>query len=1548
MKSIVQVSICSILGVFLPFQVAAQPMTAPKARLQVPPGVHTTANLLSLPLTFEENRGQAQDDVSFLSRGPGYTLEIGPAGTVLTLRKASASGGKDGLSQVPRPRAAVCMRTLGGNPHPRVEGVDKLQAQSNYLFGNDPGRWITGIPHVGKVRVEQVYRGIDLFYYGKDGKLEYDFVVAPGADPGQIRIQFDGQDKLHVDAKGDLLITFAGTEVRQQLPVIYQETPAGRRQVAGRYRLRGNEVGMEVADYDRQQVLVIDPVLVYSTYLGGSVADVGYAIAVDNAGNAYVAGSTTSSDFPTQSALRPAFGGGTSAFVSKVNATGTALVYSTYFGGTNTGYSLPFATFQAAYGIAVDSTGSAYVTGESDSYDFPTTAGAYKTSSGGCYVSAFVSKLNPAGSGLTYSTFVCGTVNRTYGRAIAIDGTGAAYITGGTSDPNFPTTVNAYQRTIGANGDAFITKLNPTGTGLVYSTRLGNNPNAIAYGIAVDSAGNALVTGTTGFDSRSPTSIFPTQSPVLPTAICNGPVGFCNYLFVTKLNSTGTALLSSTLLGNGSNNTGTSIAIDAAGTVYIGGYTQDSGWPLKNAIQTTQSGFTGILAAIDPALQNLVFSTYWGANGTKILGVAADSTGVAIVGTGSGLPALISPVQATLAGGTDAFAARLSPAGSLLFSTYLGGSGTDIAQGVAIDAAGAIYATGSTNSTDFFVTPLARQLTLGGGATDAFVAKINVAATNCSYALDSHTITAPRAGGAATIGVTASSGCVWHATSSTSWITLPGSGSGNGVLSITAAANTLAVPRFGTLVLNDGQTVVVFQAGTTGACAIVPVTLGTDVNGSLASTDCASLSRGSNKYGDLYSFNGVAGQQIAIELTSTPIDAFLYLYSPDGTVLMVNDDILRVGCHFVGLTKYCDVAISNSRVPSIGFLALPSTGTYYIEATSYDDVETGAYRLRLLTPNSSNCPITLSSVGLDVPASGGPASVVVNAPNGCPWTLDTGATWINITSSYSSSGPGVVSFTATANTGTWRATTIAIANQTFRVFQEGSGCSFALSSSTATVAASGAAGVNTVTTGTGCSWFSCNPPNWITLANSGTGTGSGPLNYTVAPNPAVNGRAATFLVAGQSFTVNQPGSAGLSAPMLSISSTHAGNFTFGQNAAYSITVSNASGSSPSLGSVTVVETAPTGLTLGSMSGSGWTCGSNTCTRSDALIGGASYPAIAVAVNVATSAPSTVVNAAGVSGGGSPSATANDSTLITSVGTIPPSVVSLSPVTSTGASQLLTIQFSHPSGAANLGVLNVLINTALDGRQGCYVAYVQQANTLYLVNDAGDGSAPFAGSVVLNGSGSAANSQCAILGSGSSGAGSGNTFTLTLNMTFSSAFGGNRVIYAAARDTAQNNSGWQTMGVHGVPPLPLTFPAPVGMSPASGTESSATLTFTFQDATSALNLQTTWALINTALDGRAACYVAYYRPGNLLLLIPDNGDGAQATSMALTGTNTLSNSQCTVSAQGSSASTIENQLTLNLNIAFKPAFTGPKVVWMAAGTLSGVTSPWQALGAWRAP
>ncbi|HEY2015787.1 MAG TPA: hypothetical protein VGH38_19930 [Bryobacteraceae bacterium] len=294
----------------------------------------------------------------------------------------------------------------------------------------------------------------------------------------------------------------------------------------------------------------------------------------------------------------------------------------------------------------------------------------------------------------------------------------------------------------------------------------------------------------------------------------------------------------------------------------------------------------------------------------------------------------------------------------------------------------------------------------------------------------------------------------------------------------------------------------------------------------------------------------------------------------------------------------------------------------------------------------------------------------------------------------------------------------------------------------------------------------------------------------------------------------------------------------------------------------------------------------------------------------------------------------------------PSVAGLTPAAGSGANRVITVTYNAPGGFETLNVVNVLINTALDARQACYLAYSRPANALYIVADNGDAS-QLSGRV-MDGTGTIGNSQCTVTLAGSSASGSGNTLTLSLSLSFAPSFAGNRVIYAAARDVLQGNSGWQTMGVHGVPPLPATYPNATGMSPSSGSASTQTISFTYQDQTIASNLQTVWALINTALDGRAACYVSYFRPGNLVFLTPDDGDGTHAVSMPLTGNGTLSNGQCTVSAQGASVQTAGNSLTLTLPVTFKPGFAGFKGVWLAAYTMNGQVSPWQALGAWAVP
>src|SRR5258706_1590941 len=427
----------------------------------LPAGAATNARVNEsygkLPLQFEANRGQTHEEVRFLSRGAGYSLYLTAGEAVLVLSQPKADTKRD--AQALAKSVALRMSLVGAARKPAVSGTDELPGKANYLIGKDRSKWRTDVPTYAKVRYREVYPGIDLVYYGNQRQLEYDFIVAPGADPKKIALGFKGADKLEIDAKGDLVLRAAGGEVRQHKPVVYQEIDGIRQEIDGGYVRKGaNRVGFQLAAYDTARPLIIDPVLSYSTYLGGSGREQGLAIAVDRNGNAYVTGLVSSTDFPTTSgAYQTNFGGGTGlgggqgfdAFVTKFDPTGCALVYSTYLGGSDDDQGL---------GIAVDTNGNAYVTGTTMSANFPTTGGAFQPTYGG----AFVTKLDPTGSALVYSTYLGRSISDE-GTAIAVDGAGNAYVTG-TAGSNFTTTPGAVEA-VGTVG-AFLRKQDPSGPAL--------------------------------------------------------------------------------------------------------------------------------------------------------------------------------------------------------------------------------------------------------------------------------------------------------------------------------------------------------------------------------------------------------------------------------------------------------------------------------------------------------------------------------------------------------------------------------------------------------------------------------------------------------------------------------------------------------------------------------------------------------------------------------------------------------------------------------------------------------------------------------------------------------------------------------------------------------------------------------------------------------------------------------------------------------------------------------------------------------------------------
>jgi len=659
-----------------------------------------------IPLSFVANYGQVDEKVKFTSRGSGYSLSLAP--TTFTLAVADPRNKNKDRS---RASASVLQATLlGGNAAANLTGLEQLVTKTNYFIGSDPRKWKTNVPNFAKVKSSGVYRGVDLVFYGNQDLLEYDFIVSPGADPNVITLGFEGITGMRVDEKGDLILRTDAGEIRQSRPVAYQQVNNARRIIPASYLIKGKkQIAFQVANYDRSKPLVIDPTLDFSTYLGGSGMDRGDGIAVDSAGNTYITGSTLSTNFPVTAGAFQTVKAGigeSDAFVAKMNVLGSFFIYSTYFGGDNR---------DSGNDIALDAAGNAYVTGLTDSANLPTTPGAFSTTIvGGDEFCAYAMKLNATGTALVYSTYL----GPTTGSGIAVDSAGNAYITG-QGVANYPTTPGAFQTVPGGNSDAFVTKLNTTGTALVYSTFLGGSGFDLGADIAIDSAGNAYVTGEAG-----------AGFPITPGAFQTSFNAFRD-AFVTKLNATGTALVYSTFLGGSGNDNGNGIAINAAGNAYVAGTTDSLNFPVTpGAFQTVKAtGLDAFVTELSAVGNALAYSTYLGGDANDFgSDIGLDSAGNASVAgqTGSSdFPTTADAIQSSFGGGSaDAFITRLNATGTdLLFSTYFGGSNTDGGSAIWVDPTGSIYFTGQTFSGDFPNTHTFREVLAGN--SDAFVAKIS-------------------------------------------------------------------------------------------------------------------------------------------------------------------------------------------------------------------------------------------------------------------------------------------------------------------------------------------------------------------------------------------------------------------------------------------------------------------------------------------------------------------------------------------------------------------------------------------------------------------------------------------------------------------------------------------------------------------------------------------------------------------------------------------------------------------------------------------------------
>jgi hypothetical protein len=704
----------------------------------------TAATFGNLPLYFEANAS-----TQFLARGRDAQFLITPAEARLVLQKSDST-------------RAVAMRFTGANPQAQISGDAALSGKINYLTGNDPAQWRSGIPTFAKVRVAEIYPGINLIYYGNQQQLEYDFTVAPGTNPSAIVIRFDGADKISVNALGELVLRLGDDEIRQPKPLIYQTVGGNREKISGGYKmLDPSTVAFSVGKYDHTLPLVIDPVLSYATYFGGTSGETAWAIALNpNDGSIYIAGQTFSKfaitnggPFSTRGAFQTNFNGGKQAgdaFVAKFDHLGTNLIYLTYLGGS---------ADDAAYGLAVDGAGDAFVAGASTSTNFPTTNSINPNISGPLYktigshaADAFVAELNPGGSNLIYSTYLGGEApDAAYG--IAVDTSGNAYVTGFTYSTNFPTT-NAIQNHLACtnsfdvNANAFVSEIASGGGAFVFSTYLGGTNFDEGKGIAVDTSGYIYVTGFTA-STNFPTTNFISQ--VIGTNSYNGHRlnGSTNAFnpaldaFVTKLAPSGGSLVYSTYLGGTNNDMGNAIAVDNNGGAYVTGWTVSTNFPNTlgtNVIAShlTNNSFNGFIITTNVFLTKITngisagiaYSVVFGGNANDVgYGVAVDPTGNAfIVGatTSTNFPCLptnnIGSLHATNFGGSDIFVTAFDPNAVPLYSVLLGGINDDFGYGIAVDSLTNAFIVGQTASTNFATAGAFQKFR--NGTNDAFLAEI--------------------------------------------------------------------------------------------------------------------------------------------------------------------------------------------------------------------------------------------------------------------------------------------------------------------------------------------------------------------------------------------------------------------------------------------------------------------------------------------------------------------------------------------------------------------------------------------------------------------------------------------------------------------------------------------------------------------------------------------------------------------------------------------------------------------------------------------------------
>jgi hypothetical protein len=1389
------------------------------ASVAVLPALAANSDPNRAPLFFIENHGQAPRTVRYMAQGSGLTAYFLSDEAVF---RGSA--------------ASFRLRFPGSSPSVRLEGSGPLAARANFLTGPEE-EWRIGVPLYSSVVYRGLYPGIDMIYGANGRRLKSEFMVAPGADPARIQLRYLGGE-LRLDSRGELVLSIDGHELREEAPVLYQERNGKRETVEGRYTLTGDgTVGFIVNDYDRSLPLVIDPTLSYSTLLGGSNSDSAMALAVDSTGAAYIAGFTASYNLPTANPQQNFNAGNNDVFVAKLNAAGNGLVYCTYIGGKGD---------DRAYAIAVDANGLAYLAGYTTSTNFPLRSPLQTRLAGDR--NAFVLKLSALGNGLVFSTYLGGDGSDTaYG--IALDASGNAYVAGDTTSITFPPA----GKQIGKRGsqDAFVAKISADGSRLIYNTALGGASDDHAAAIALDTGGDAYVTGST----------WSTDFPVAGAA--QNALAGGQDAFVVKLAADGSSLLFGTFLGGaggaiGYPESGQGIAVDSQGNAYIAGVTGSSDFPLLHPLQAAKRGSsTDAFAAKFTSAGTLVYSTYLGGSGMDAANaIAVDAAGNAYVAGqtfSSDLP-VINAVQGASGGDYDAFWAIVNPSGdSLAVLSYLGGNSSDTASAIALDASGAIYLAGWTLSTNFPV--LNGYQSTNAGNYGAFLTKIGLG------------------GMLAAVGVTPNSGTGASQTFSFQFSDNAG------------AADLTAV----SILVNSA-------AALANACS---VTYNRASNTLALATDAGALPSGAITPG--------SGSQQNSQCTLNGADSSV---TSSGTVLTLNLS-LAFQPSFAG-AKNVYLQAANAS----GSTGWQQRGAWTIPAAS------GPPAAVSVTPASGNgLTQTFAFAFSDGKGYAAivSAQILINTPmtgtSGCYLLYQRASNSLYLTNDAATVWQTPVTL---GQSGTLQNSQCSVNSAASSVTASGTSLTLNLALTFQSAFAGSRDIYMEVYDGTEDSGWQ-QRGTWTVPA-------SGPPAAVSVTPASGSGASQTF-----AFAFSDPG---------------------GYAAIVTTQIVINSALSTSGGCYFLYQRASNALYLSNDAGSAWqspvTPGQNGAAQNsqcsvDAAASSVTATGTSLTLNLAIGFQSAFAGAQNVymevyDGAGDSGWQQRGAWTVTGNGS--PSAVSVSPASGAGVSQAFAFTFADPAGYAAIVTTQIVINSALSTSGACYLLYQRASNSLYMTNDAGSA---WQDPVTPGQSGTLQNSQCSVNSAASSVTASGTTLTLNLAVTFSKAFAGAKNVYMEVYDGAAD-SGWQQRGAWTIPADGP--PTADSVAPASGAGSTQVFTFQYSDPAGYAAISSSQILINSTLAAANGCYLLYYRPNNAIYLTNDPGTAWQ-TPVNLGTAGTLQNSQCSVNTAASSVSGAGNTLTLTLSLTFKPAFSGARNVYMEVYDGAG-DSGWQQRGAWTVP